>query len=537
MFLLILILVSGFASIFPVGAAQTVRPEIRAVWVDAFHDGAKNPAQIDKLIKDCVVANLNTLIVQVRSRGEAYYNKSLEPRAEDRKLPDGFDALQYLIDKAHANRLEVHAWLNTLIAWNNRKKPPKAAGHLWNLHGRDTTGEENWLSFYRKYNAAAKSWSAKLYPSNFLDPGHPEALDYTVKIYLNIVKNYDVDGIHLDYARYDGLGWGFNPVNVARYNRCYGTTGLPLPNDPHWLQWRREQITNLVRKVYLQAIALKPQIKVSCAVITWGDSPNKTSDWKISEAYTVVGQDWHGWLQEGIIDLAMPMNYFSEWKPTHRLWYNKWIEWEKEHQYGRRIVIGVGGFLQYFEDSLKQIRRARRPSKNKNYVAGVALFAYGWNNIYSNEDYRNPAYAKKLPRQPHVYKSETNNWLFPLLSKRGYYRELARGKKIHTKPVFPESAPIPVMPWKTRPTNGYLQGTAVAPDGSGCDHLPIILEAVNSQDFKLKHPIFTDGSGWYGYAELPPGRYRVRPENRPVQETVTVIIRPGVVSEADFSIK
>jgi uncharacterized lipoprotein YddW (UPF0748 family) len=539
MFLLIVILISGFTAIFPVGAVKTVKPEIRAIWVDAFHDGAKNPAQIKKLIKNCVKANFNTLIVQVRRRGEAYYNKSLEPRAEDRKLPANFDALQYLIDKAHAKHLEVHAWLNTLIAWNNKKKPPKDANHLWNRHGWGVAGKDNWLSHYRKYNAATKSWSEKPTPSYFLDPGHPEALDYTVKIYLNIVKNYNVDGVHLDYARYDGLGWGYNPVNVERYNRCYGTTGLPLPKDPQWMQWRREQVTNLVRKIYLQAIALKPQIKVSCAMITWGDSPKTTSDWKNSDAYTEVFQDWHGWLQEGIIDLALPMNYFSDWKPARRLWYNKWIEWEKDHQYGRQIAIGVGGFLQYFEDSLAQIRRASQPSKSQNHVAGVALFAYGWNNIYSNEDYRKPAYAKTLPRQPHVYKTATNDWLFPLLSKRGYYREPARGKKIHTKPVFPKPAPIPAMPWKSRPTKGYLQGTVVTSAGDGCDHAPVTIEATNLKKIVVKRQVFTDGSGWYGCAELPPGIYRVGLDGKdhPRQEPTMVKIRPGVVSKVNLTLK
>ena len=79
-----------------------VQPEVRALWVDAFRDGAKTPAQIDQLIQDALTGNINTLIVQVRRRGDAYYNRSLEPRTEDPVLPPGFDALQYLIEKAHA---------------------------------------------------------------------------------------------------------------------------------------------------------------------------------------------------------------------------------------------------------------------------------------------------------------------------------------------------------------------------------------------------------------------------------------------------
>ena len=99
-------------------------PELRAVWVDAFHDGFKTPEQVDRLVAWARQANLNALFVQVRKRGDAYYLKSLEPRAED--VAPGFDALQYLIDRAHQGpqRLQVHAWLATLPIWHKRDTLP-----------------------------------------------------------------------------------------------------------------------------------------------------------------------------------------------------------------------------------------------------------------------------------------------------------------------------------------------------------------------------------------------------------------------------
>src|SRR5207244_2287286 len=66
-------------------------PELRAVWVDAFHDGFKTPQQVDDLVAWARDANLNALFVQVRRRGDAYYLKSFEPRAEDPDLAPGFD--------------------------------------------------------------------------------------------------------------------------------------------------------------------------------------------------------------------------------------------------------------------------------------------------------------------------------------------------------------------------------------------------------------------------------------------------------------
>ncbi len=520
----------------PVKANETVRPEVRALWVDAFRPGFKTPDQVDKLIEDAVNANLNTLIVQVRRRGDAYYNNSIEPRTEDPELTPGFDALQYLIDKAHANQIEVHAWLNTLVAWNN-DIPPEDSNHVWNIHGPKTTDEETWVSYYRVYNDTSKKWSEKLFSSFYLDPGNPEVVDYTAAVYLNVVKNYDVDGIHLDYSRYAGTGWGYNPTSVARYNAQYGTRGLPDPDDPRWAQWRRDQTANLIRKIYLKSIAIKPNLKVSSAVITWGEGPIGEKDWEKSRAYAQVYQDWRSWLQEGILDLAIPMNYYSEWHPNQQNWYNQWIEWEKDHQYGRQIVIGPGIFMQYIEQSLAQIRRAQEPSALGNMAAGVSLYAYGASNLYSSNDFKETVASRGLIRHPYRFIPETNDWFFKLLSQGGGYLDPVLNQHIETNPVFPDRAPIPDMPWKSNPVKGFLMGMVSDPGGKVCDHLKVTIETVNaSEEPKILQEVYTDGSGWFGLAELPPGEYRVSIDKEDFIGATAqlVLVQPGRVSEVVF---
>src|SRR5690242_4625287 len=85
--------------VVPASAEALDPPELRAVWVDAFHDGFKTPQQVDQLVAWARAANLNALFVQVRRRGDAYFSKSIEPRTEDPDFAPNFDALQYLIDK------------------------------------------------------------------------------------------------------------------------------------------------------------------------------------------------------------------------------------------------------------------------------------------------------------------------------------------------------------------------------------------------------------------------------------------------------
>ena len=520
----------------PITAENSVRPEVRALWVDAFRDGFKTPEQVDRLLYDAKHANINTLIVQVRRRGDSYYNNSLEPRTEDPDLTPGFDALQDLIDKARTLNIEIHAWLNTLVAWNN-SIPPRDPNHVWNLHGPKAEGRADWVSYYRAYNNNDNSWLTELKQSFYLDPGHPDVVDYTTDVYLHVVKHYDVDGVHLDYSRYADRSWGYNPTSVARYNSQYGTTGLPDPADPQWSQWRREQTANLVRKIYLKAIAIKPNIKVSSAVITWGDGPATEDDWINSRAYTQVYQDWRSWLQEGIIDMVMPMNYFPEWKSTHRLWYNRWIEWEKDYQYGRHIVIGPGLLSQYIEDSLEQIRRAQSPSVQGNYAAGICLFSYGASHLYSCDDYKESGSVKSFPRQPYSYMPETNRWLYPLLAKEGGYTDPLLKKFIKTKPVFPSPARIPDMPWKSTPATGSLMGTVVDSMGIPTDNAKVIitsfLEAAQSSSETFMRTAYTDGSGWFGLTNLPPGFYQVSvdKEDLTVTKNRLVIIKAGQVEE------
>jgi len=112
------------------------------------------------------------------------------------------------------------------------------------------------------------------------------------------VRNYDVDGIHLDYVRYGGAAFGYNPTSVARFNARYGTAGQPDAADPRWADWRREQVTALVRQVYLEAIAIQPQVMVSAATIAWGAGPASDADWPGTRTCAEVFQDWPAWLRE-----------------------------------------------------------------------------------------------------------------------------------------------------------------------------------------------------------------------------------------------
>jgi uncharacterized lipoprotein YddW (UPF0748 family) len=342
-------------------------PELRAVWVDAFHDGFKTPEQVDELVAWARRANVNALFVQVRRRGDAYYLKSFEPRTEDPDLRPGFDALQYLIDRAHGGpqRLEVHAWLATLPIWN-KHTPPGDPRHVFNQHVDD------WLMLRDDGEAWAATADGGMY---YLDPGNPDAARYTTDVYLNVLRNYDVDGVHLDQVRYfegDPRHWGYNRTSVARFNQQFGRDpdSQPDANDPDWIAWRRDQVTALVRRIYLEAKAIKPNVAVTAAVVAWGSGPQSNGGWEHTAPFASVFQDWRYWLQEGFLDYALPMDYYRESEPQNG-WFDAWADYQTANRGKRGVAIGVGNFLNSMDSSLAQIARARALNP-----LGVALYSY-----------------------------------------------------------------------------------------------------------------------------------------------------------------
>ena len=354
--------------------------EVRALWVDAFHDGIKSPAQATKLVADARRANVNTLLVQVRKRGNLYYPGGPEAVAADQAA--GYDALRTLLDAARSGspRLEVQAWIATYPIWSNRGAPPGEPDHPFNRHGPNATGDDNWLML----RDDGESWTGDGY---WLDPGHPAVSAYLVDLATDLVRRYDVDGLHLDLIRYyqgDGVGggawdrrWGYNPASVSRFDLQYGRVGQPDPNDPLWVQFRRDQVTDLLRRVRESTLAARPTLKVSGAVIgSWGPGPQSDADWLNTPAYGYVFQDWRGWLEQGLLDQAYVMSYYREYVPTQAASLDRWLAWERGHSYGRQVIAGLGSYLNAPADNVRQLRRALAAGPDGSRLAGVALYSY-----------------------------------------------------------------------------------------------------------------------------------------------------------------
>jgi uncharacterized lipoprotein YddW (UPF0748 family) len=446
--------------------------QFRAYWVDAFGDGLYTAAQIDDVIAATKAINANAIVAQVVRRGDCLCNRSTAARIEQAGVePAPFDPLQTLIDKAHAQGIQVHAWIIATAIWRG-STPPSDPSHVFNQHGPNASGSANWIM--RRSDGLQQVNTDWL-----IDPGHPDAAQWIVDVATSIVRSYNVDGINLDRIRYpdNNLGtnvpsWGYNPTALARFQAETGRTDVPGNTDAQWTQWRRDQITNIVRKIYVQSFAIRAAVRVSADTISYGYGPQHGAGFTATRTYAEVLQDWDGWMREGILDTNIVMDYKRQTTTNQDVMYQEWSDYAKDHQYGRFAVIGTGLYLNDIASSATQARIAVAPSSAGNIGAGWAGYSYRTPDDLTDAGARSGA------------------------ASRGALVAAIAGPQ----GVFAQPASVPQMPWKSSPTNGHVSGTA-APGA----HLTL----TSSTTGALVRSITADGKGWYAFVDVPPGAYRV----------------------------
>jgi uncharacterized lipoprotein YddW (UPF0748 family) len=469
------------------GSAVTTAGQFRAFWADAFGEGIYDQGQIDALVAATKAAHANAIVAQVVRRGDCFCLRAGLPVNES--IAPGFDPLQALIDTAHAQGIEVHAWVIAIAMWNSTT-PPKDPNHVFNRHGPSASGRDNWVMTRSDgLSKLADDWN--------LDPGHPDAAAWVANMATSIVRSYDVDGINLDRIRYpDGnLGslvpsWGYNPTAVARFRAETGRTDMPSNTDRQWTQWRRDQVTGIVRRIYLESTALRPRIRVSADLITYGYGPQTTGGWETTRAYAEQLQDWRGWLREGILDTGILMNYKRDSLANQHQMYDEWNEFSKDNQYRRSVAIGSALYLNDIASSVSQVRRAVATSSAGNSAIGWVGYSYRTPDALTDAGARSGAISRAE--------------LIKALTQPSQYDGV-------TPPVFADTPSVPAMTWKTQPVFGHLRGTALATDGTLLTGTAVRLVEPNSG--AVLRTTTTDGSGWFGFVDLATGSYRVTTES------------------------
>lgn len=357
--------------------------EIRGLWVVRYTMTSERAVR--EMVDRAAAAGINTLIVQIRGRADAFYRSDLEPRAEPVTGAEDFDPLAFAIEEAHARGIAVHAWVNTHLVWGANDLPESPL-HLVNAN-------PGWLAVPRalgkelsavdpddpEFVAALVRYArerSRTVEGVYSSPSHPAVKDRVHAVWVDLADRYDLDGIHFDYIRFPSSDFDYSigalerfriwvspRLGEERYHRLddASTSDIYAFADalPElWGDFRREQITGLVARIYRDVKARRPRIVISAAVV---------ADPEI--AYASRFQDWRGWLRDGILDVAVPMAYTPDSARFEEL-----IRSARQAAGDRRRVwAGIGAYLNTAQGTIGLIDVARAED-----AGGIILFSYDW---------------------------------------------------------------------------------------------------------------------------------------------------------------
>ncbi len=343
---------------------------MRAAWVHLFDDTLKTRAGIQELVDELAAADANAVIAQVARRHDAYYVSDVLPRTPDPDVAPGFDVLDTLIELAHAQGIEVHAWYGVAPTYHGAYDDlPAPDGWIHTDHGQKAEDEDDrWVT--RTHDG---TWL------DYLDPGVPEVQEHVAEVVAELVADYPVDGIHLDYVRYQEAARdqpsdrGYNPRALAAYQAETGESGTPEPGDERWTDWRRDQTRQIILDARDVIEESGRDVTLSAAVISWRDGPvgADRAGFEGTDPYTRTLQDWDQWVREGDLDVVMPMNYFRAHIPEHARWFDEWLTYQRAlaAESDTEVVPGPGGYLNQPDNAYAQMQAAMG-------VDGAAMYSY-----------------------------------------------------------------------------------------------------------------------------------------------------------------
>ena len=339
----------------------------KCIWVKS--DSMKNKETIQDALIFAYEYGFDKVFLQVRFRGDSFYNSNLVAKHNSVKLD--FDPLKYAIELGHSLGLEIHAWFNTYILWSSNLKPDDI-NHIYytnpdwlesNIYGKKDSSID--LSMPQSYN-----WEGI-----YLSPNHPEVNKYLESIFFELIKNYDIDGLHFDYIRFQDDIYGYNDKGRVIFEEKYGFDPLDIERNiistkygwayseidsmkGIWNNYKIENITSLINSVSNNIDSLNKKIKISAAVKA--DPILSKKKWS---------QDWEDWIDREILDFVVVMNYSPDMiNFNHNI---ESIKQEFEKNQFDKIIMGIAIYNQDFSNVSDKIYL----SYLYNFK-GISLFSY-----------------------------------------------------------------------------------------------------------------------------------------------------------------
>ena len=304
----------------------SAQPEFRGAWVATVFNldwpskaglpAEEQKSQLRAILDRAQQLKLNAILLQVRSVSDACYTSKREPWSAflsgKQGVDPGYDPLAFAIAEAHARGIELHAWFNPFRAGTN-VKGTYAANHVTHSH-------PEWVRHY-----GGQLW---------VDPGEPEARRYILDVILDVVKRYDIDGVHIDDYFYPYPVKGAEFPDDATWQRYGEPSGLARAD------WRRDNINRFVEAMYRGVKAEKPAVRVGISPFgIWRPRVPSTIEAQL-DAYAQLYADARHWVSEGWCDYLAPQLYWGI-APSKQSFpvLLKW--WRDQSRAGRPVWPGI----------------------------------------------------------------------------------------------------------------------------------------------------------------------------------------------------
>ena len=361
-------------------SARQARDQTRALWVT--RATLSSPEAIRQMVRSAESAGFNTLLVQVRGRGDAYFNGTIEPRASELLAKPGFDPLQTTLDLAHAAGMKVHAWVAVNLV-SSAASLPASRDHVvyrapeWLMVPRELAAEMKRIDLRSPaYIGRLARWTrahADEVEGLYTSPIHPAAQAHTAAVVAELARKYAIDGVHLDYIRYPNEDFDYSTAAIEQFktaiypaltdrerSEAAAREGLdpvayPTLFRERWNDFRRARLTALVTRIRAAVKAERPGALVSAAVVP--DAQHALDDRL---------QDWRAWLDLSLIDVLCPMAY-----TTDAAVFQQQIAAATGYAGSRPVWAGIGAYRLSGAQTLQHIAAARQIG-----TAGIILFSY-----------------------------------------------------------------------------------------------------------------------------------------------------------------
>jgi uncharacterized lipoprotein YddW (UPF0748 family) len=349
---------------------QIPKREFRGVWIAtvANIDWPSKPGlstqeqqkEFVEILKMHKANGMNAVIVQVRPAADAFYNSPHEPwskwlTGKLGKYPyPYYDPLEFMVQEAHARGLEFHAWFN-----------PYRAG----VNSSDTGIDSASLVFKNP------EWFVRYGKNVYFDPGLPEARNHTVKVIMDVVNRYDIDGVHFDDY--------FYPYRIANTDFPDSATFEMYKGEiANRDDWRRNNVDLLIKNLHDSIKQVKPHVQFG--VSPFGVWRNKSVDPRGSDTrggqtcYDDLYADVLKWMREGWIDYILPQLY---WSIEHKAApYDVLVKWWNENSFDKPVIIGHGAYKINTDNDARwkepdQIGKQIRLNRQLSEIKGSAFFS------------------------------------------------------------------------------------------------------------------------------------------------------------------